>query len=236
MLKLIIEGEKMIKKFFLCLMCSLLVMGICGCTKKFKISKDDINSQLNAKYNDTFSFVSSGNELWNEEYIEMIYSSKNLKTDIVVWVYPDGTFIDNYMAIKYKEEVENIVSSLAVEIYGSCKVVNIPIHYGKNHFNNNLSFNDYISNQQSDISVVIATDKDSSSAEEDIKKIALKFKDNKIITSIKVFYYDQSTFSALTETGVSTNPFSPLSDKRFYASMNEDYTIYNIYCVGSYCD
>ncbi len=205
---------------------SLSLMGVWGCMKNNeKNSIEEITSHLNEEYNDNFSFVSSGNELWNKEYTEIIYLSEKLNADIAVWVYPDGTILDNYMAVKYKSEVEEFVSPLAEEVYDSCIVVNIPIHYGKEHLNKDLSFSDYISNSKSDISISLATDRSDEFAEDDARKFVKVLSDNGMIAYIRVFYYDSIDFNKVKETEEASRIFSPLSEKCLTVRMDEDYSI-----------
>ena len=201
--------------------------GVCGCVKKEKIDSDGIIRQLNAKYNDSFTLVSSGNELWTEEYSELICFSEVLNADVVVWVYSDGLITDNYLAVKYKSEVEFLVLPIAEDIYGQgfCKVVNIPIHYGKSHFNEKMDFSEYVSNKQSSLSIAIATSKDVSSAREDVEELVLQLKENGVVASIRVFYYDAGIFKSVMETNDPTTIFSPTSNKRLSATMNADYSI-----------
>lgn len=206
----------------------ILLFFISSCIKNNKITTDDVALWMSEKYNDTFTLVSSNNQLWTKDYSEIIYTSEKLKSDIVVWVYSNKNFVDNYMAVKYKDEVENLVQPLAEKIYGECKVVNIPIHYGEDHFNNDLNFNNYISNEQSNISIKIATDKNFNSAKEDIEKLANEFKNNKIIASICIFYYDTNSFKEIEKTNDSSKPFAPLSNKRLSTSMNSNYSLNEI--------
>ena len=215
------------KRVLLLLIAGIIMMGVCGCVKKEKIDSDDIIRQLNAKYSDSFTVVSSGNELWTEEYSELICFSEDLNTDVVVWVYSNGTIIDNYPAVKYKSDVEALVLPIAEDIYGQgfCKVVNIPIHYGKSHFSENMDFSEYVSSKQSSLSIAIATSKDASSAREDVEELVLKLKENGVVTSIRVFYYDDDTFKTVMETNDATTIFSPTSNKRLSATMNADYSI-----------
>ena len=169
--------------------------------------------------------LSSGNELWTEDYSELIFISDKLNDEVVVWVYPNGEILDNYIAIKYKEDVQKLVTPLANKVYKNSKVVNIPIHYGKKHFNAEMSLFEYVASKQSSVSVFIATDKDSNSAETDVANLSLLFKENGIIANIKVFYYNENEFLELEETNDPTTVFSPLSNKRLSATMNADYSI-----------
>lgn len=216
---------KIIKQLSLLLISIVLVLGVCGCVKKDKIQTDDIILKLENKYNDTFTLLSSGNELWTEDYSELIFISDKLNDEVVVWVYPNGEILDNYIAIKYKEDVQKLVTPLANKVYKNSKVVNIPIHYGKKHFNAEMSLFEYVASKQSSVSVFIATDKDSNSAETDVANLSLLFKENGIIANIKVFYYNENEFLELEETNDPTTVFSPLSNKRLSATMNADYSI-----------
>lgn len=216
---------KKMKQLFLLLISLILMMGVCGCLKKDKTTIDDVTSYLNEQYNDTFSLVSSGNELWNEEYSEIVYTSKKLNAEVVAWVYTNGTVIDNYVAVKYKSDVENLVAPIAEDVYGDSLVVNIPIHYGKNHFNKDLTFTDYTSNKQSSISIAIATYKGTDNVQEDVEKFILKLKENNIVASIRIFYYTKDEFETIRVTDEATSIFYPLSTKRISATMNADYSI-----------
>ncbi len=216
---------KKFKQLFLLLISLILILGVCGCMKKNNTTVDDVTSYLSEQYNDTFSLVSFGNELWNEEYSEIIYSSKKLNTEVVAWFYSNGKIIDNYMALKYKTDIEQLVSPIVKDIYGEVLVVNIPIHYGKEHFNKELTFADYAANKQSSISIAIATYKDTEDAQEDINALILKLKENRVIANVRVFYYTKFEFETIKTTNEATTIFSPLSSKRLSATMNTDYSI-----------
>jgi len=218
---------KIVRSITLLLMVGIIMFGVCGCVKKEKMDSDAIIQQLNVKYSDSFTLVSSGSELWTEEYSELICFSEELKADVVVWVYSDGSITDNYPAVKYKANVEELVLPIAEDIYGYglCKVMNIPVHYGKSHFSDNMVFSEYVSNKQSSLSIAIATSKDASSAREDVEELVLKLKENGVVTSIRVFYYDDATFKTVKATNDATTIFSPTSNKRLSATMNADYSI-----------
>lgn len=217
----------LLKILTLLILVGIIIFGVCGCMRNDKMDTDTIIQQLNAKYSDSFTLICSGNELWTEEYSELICFSNELKENIVVWVYSNGSVIDNYPAVKYKSDVEALVLPIAEDIYGQgfCKVVNIPIHYGKSHFSENMNFSEYVSSKQSSLSIAIATSKDAASAREDVEELVLKLKENGVVTSIRVFYYDNDTFKTVMETNDATTIFSPTSNKRLSATMNADYSI-----------
>ncbi len=217
---------KNFKQFILLVVCLIMVMGVCGCmnmSKKYTV--EEIAKILGEKYDDTFTFVSSGSELWTADYSEMVYVAEKLDTRVIVWVYEDGKMRDNYMALKYKTDVEELIFPIAEEIYGECQVVNIPLHYGREHFTSDMSLEQYVSNASSSIYIVIATNKKTESAREDATVLFEKFKENSINARIRISYYDVSDIKEIAKTGETSTPFAPDSVKNLRAEMNIDYSI-----------
>lgn len=192
---------------------------------KNSLSIDEIIEYYNTKYDDEFTYVSSDNELWNADYSEIILKSSKLDNRVVIWVYPDGTMLDNYMPIKYREDVEALVQPMIEEIYGKCLVVNVPLRYGRKHFSKDMDLVQYVSDKRSSVSISIATNKSSLDGEQDIEKLISIFKNNNIIANIDVFYYQISDISEVSRTNKDTTIFEPEADKLLSVTVNTDYTI-----------
>jgi hypothetical protein len=102
--------------------------------------------------------------------------------------------------------------------------VNIPIHYGREHFNNDMDLVTYMADKKSTLSIAVATSKSSKSSEEDIRTFFNALKEANIITNIRIFYYDTVNVSEIHETDPA-NIFEPAPDKMLRVTVNEDYSI-----------
>lgn len=193
--------------------------------RKNSLSIDEIIEYYNKKYDDVFTYVSSDNELWNADYSEVILKSSKLDNRVVIWVYPDGTMLDNYMPIKYQKDVENLVDPMIEEIYGKCLVVNVPLRYGRKHFSKDMDLVQYVSDKRSSVSIAIATNKSTLEGEEDIEKLLAILKENKIVANVDVFYYQTLDISDVRRTDKDTTIFEPEADKLLSVTVNADYTI-----------
>ena len=190
------------------------------------LSASDIVSIIENKYDEEFTFISSGSGLWNANYNELVLEASSLGgANIVVRVYESGAITDNYIPMKYKNDVERKLLPLAQRVYGNCQIVNIPLHYGRSSFHAEMTLEEYLSRVDSTINVVIATAHTMVSAEDDAKLFAQILKENKIVASVKVFYYNAEEFCNVKKSDSARKVFEPSSDKRLYLYMNEDFSV-----------
>ena len=218
---------RLIRKTSLLVMVTVILMGVCGCMNEKKTySVEEITDIYDRKYEDKFTFVSMGDELWTADYSEIILCSQKLDGErIVVRVYGDGTMLDNYMAVKYKAEVESLIQPIAETIYSVCKVVNIPIHYGKKHFSKEMTLVEYVSAKTSAISIAIATTASLDDWESDARALVQMLEENHIAANVRIFYYDEENWENVHESELTSKIFTPEAEKRLLIRVSDDYTI-----------
>lgn len=156
-----------------------------------KLQVERVVEYCEDRYNDNFSVVSTGGDVWSDNFSELILSSENLKGAYVnVRVYSNDDILDNYVAVKYKKDVENAVLPVAQSIYGNALVVNIPVGFGLNHFNEDISFLEYASDDKSCVYIAIATNDSPIYKTEKIEELRKELKRINVCADITVSYYD----------------------------------------------
>ena len=216
------------KKFAVMSVIVIILIGVYGCMQNTQITKkhytaDEIVSIYDEKYNDTFTLIASNTEIWSAIHTEIILHSSLLNEDIVVWLYDDGYTTDNYIPVKFRSDVENRIKPLAELAYGDCLVSNSPIGYGIGLFTKDLTLEEYMRHQESCLMLNIAVSADQADRDEQLAAFVALLKENQITATICVFYYE--TLSEVTRTGLSSEPFLPMSDTRMYTIIDANYEI-----------
>lgn len=215
------------KRISLGVVLTIMMIGVCGCMfTKQEMTKDDIISMYNEKYDDEFTYESSGNQLWNANYQEYILSSSRLNgAKITVCIYENGKIVDNYIPNKYKSNIEENVLSIAKSIYEDAIVINAPISYAKDVFSTQMTFEEYAALDAANIRCAILTNKSSESKEEDIERLRCVLKGKGILTDISIFYYNDGNLADVEIIDELHFDFYPKADMQGKMLLNEDYTI-----------
>ncbi len=186
------DVEMVTKRFILCTLITLIVMGIGGCMRS-----DNRDEQLaekvvriyNERYDDTFVCWSTGTAVWSAQRAEVfLLSEKYPEVKIRVWIYEDGTMVDNYMAVKFSAEVENVIKPLVQGVFGDCVVVNNPVSHGSSSFSPEMSLEAYMGNYASEISMLVAVETDIT--EEKVNVFTTLLKENGIVMAYDMYQYD----------------------------------------------
>lgn len=201
----------------------IILMGVCGCMNTYSPKK--IVEEFNQKYDDEFTVVATDTGTWREDHADMVLKSQKLNSNIVVWIYEDGKVIDNYVAVKYKNEVEQKVKPLIEKVYGKCVIKNLPINEGSSDFYPKMTLSEYMSNVSSMIYIGVATNRNKSTYKEDTKKVVDLFKENNIIADLDICHYtDVKDVKINEESGKLFKPMPPI-ENRIKVYVQSDYSI-----------
>jgi hypothetical protein len=92
--------------------------------------KDIMMSYMEQKYNETFTFVNIGTQLWDRSYIEMFVAADKMPgKNICVHMnkkkdkFGNRVFEDDYIFYLRQQELSDYISELAESIYGPNKVL-----------------------------------------------------------------------------------------------------------------
>lgn len=89
---------------------------------------------------------------------------------LVCWIYTTKKFVDNYMSWVFQEQVEEAFSPIFEEIYGDCKLFNLPYGFqGSDIYNYDTKLEDYLTTVNSS-TFDMFTSADPDRREEDIQK------------------------------------------------------------------
>ena len=191
-----------------------------------KTSVQDIIKVCEERYSDKFSLVSTGSELWNANYSDVVLSSETLGgAKVNVRVYPDGKILDNYIAVKYKSLTEKNISAIAEKIYGEVLVVNVPVSFGVESFESTMTFEDYVRSYESKVFVGIATNDSIALKDEKIEKLRIAFEKEEICTSVKILYYDVENIRDIKLSEGTGKIFEQTPIARGFMRMNPDFSV-----------
>lgn len=216
-----------IKRTSLWVVLTIIMIGGCGCmVAKQEITTEEIVSIYSEKYDDEFTYVSSGNQLWNANYQELILSSSKLDgAKITVWLYENGDLIDNYIPVKYKGDIEEKVLEIAKKIYDDAIVLNAPISYAKRVFLADMTFEEYAALDEANIRCAILTNKSTDSKDVDVETLRSALQEEGILTDISIFYYSAYEVADVVIVDELHFEFKPKADLKVKMVLNEDYSI-----------
>lgn len=191
-----------------------------------KISVDALIKHCEEKYDDKFSLVSMENELWTADYSDIILSSEALNgAEINVRAYSEERILDNYVAVKYKSSVEEKVESIAKEIYGDVKVVNIPISYGVDFLNKPLTFDEYVGSYESKVFVAIATNDSVAQKDKNIESLRVAFENEKICANVAISYYSIKSIEDIQLSVGTGKVFKQIPVIKGFMNLNPDFSV-----------
>lgn len=220
---------KLLKKTVILAVMLISVFTFTSCGISNKMSVEDVVTYCEEKYNDKFSVVATGTELWTESYSELILASESLgSAQINVRVYSKDKILDNYIAVKYKSAVEEKVLPLVNSIYGKSLVVNEPINFGVDSFYADMSFEDYAKSADSSVFIAVATN--ASAAEKDIaiKRLAALLKREQICATVTVSYFDVENIEEIELSHNTGKVFKQTPSVKGFMNMNADFTIESV--------
>jgi len=103
-----------------------LILGGSGCMEKQQDFKTIALNYMEEKYGETFSYVSPwGSSSEQHGTKKIMVQCGSLPGDILVQGIPDGDgyiFSDNYLAVKYRQEMSNAIQSVADGVFDASRV------------------------------------------------------------------------------------------------------------------
>lgn len=228
----------MIKRIIIrtiCLMMStILMIGVCGCMKKSNLSVDACLNYMKSKYGEEFTYI--------EPYDESQPTSKTLKIFVESERFPGAKILvieenvennivwhDNYVAVKYEEDVAELFNAIATDVYGECRILYFvdDFFYLSDSFDNETSFTEYTSKQSSNISVsvLLPPDHDYAQKEQELQLVYQKLCENSMVCTVNVFYVNnQDKYNAL-ESSEDMMLESGWYDAKGQLIIDDDYSI-----------
>lgn len=149
------------------LLISITLWG-CGCTLTNSFAKNkgvsEIAELLNRKYDDTFTYVGRFGGTFDNDKNEYEFSSSKYP-EYSVWVAQDrhdGTIVDNYLSLKYYEQVKNELQSIFNSISPNYEFfIEFDEHFAHTSIGNesgDVSYEEYVSNANAELSFVAFLD------------------------------------------------------------------------------
>lgn len=224
------------KKFFsiglIVIMLFEIMFILTGCGKP-KFSVDDCLKYMNEKYGEEFDYISLTNEYQTNSSLKIFVKSKkypNNKILVVEELTSDGIkYHDTYVRAKYKQDTYNLMNSIATDVYGECRVIDITsddIYFLPDSFNNTTTFAEYISNIKSNISFSVLLPKEHSKIdkENEINRFYESLRENNIICSCSIYYTNDEEkyekINSLQDIATSENWYSDSA----LLNIGEDYS------------
>jgi hypothetical protein len=206
------------------------VINVSGCKLKEKESKKDIMmAYMEQKYNETFTFVNIGTQLWTAKYTEMYVTSVNLPgKDICVLMYDEKDksgnriFEDDYVFHLRQQEINDYLSKLAEPIYGPNKIFSMVVLL-PGDATPEMPMDELIKRikHQGDYSLYV--DKDFASKDEDAEKFRATLEANGTAIASWIIYVKD--VSIINETTRKTSDKGSILGGRF--TMDRNYQFYN---------
>lgn len=193
---------------------------------KKSIPIEDIVTICNERHNDIFTVVSFNGQTWDSAFTEIFISSKNLDgARVNVRVYSEDEIYDNYIAVKYKTEVEKRVEPIVQEVYGNSKVVNVPAAYGTGSFRPDMSFAEYVRSAESSVHIAVATNASVNDKDKDLELLRAGLEKAGICSSVTVSYYKNEDINEIEVSDKRGAAFRQLPYVKGVASMGSDFSI-----------
>ena len=226
---------KATKRIALFLAILIIVFSLTSCGTSRKMSVEDVVAYCDEKYNDKFSVVANGTELWSDSYSELILSSEALDgANINVRVYSKEEIIDNYIAVKYKSTVEDKLSPVVKSIYGESLVVNVPIRFGVDSFYADMSFEEYAKSAESSVHIAIATNAPTDEKDKMIEELRTQLQSEEICASVTVSYFDVESIDEIELSQGTGKVFKQTPLLKGFMNLNADFSVESLYWNDSF--
>ncbi|MPW24865.1 hypothetical protein GC105_03555 [Alkalibaculum sp. M08DMB] len=183
--------------------------------KKRKSNKDEVLAYMKKKYGENFEFYDVNTQQWNADYIKMVLFSKKIPNDNIV-VHKnreDGTITDNYVAYLLEDKVEKLVLDLASQVYGTCKVFNIPSTSPLSpKISGSISLSNYVSSIESELEFIIFTYNSFRNKDDDVERFRKVLEDNLCdLYFFSIHYVKKSVFNNINKNNYHDYKVKPYS-------------------------
>lgn len=212
----------------------IMIAGSLGCMN-IKSNKDILMEYISQKYeDDEFTFVSlTGGSLGSDEHSIVVSSKKYPDEYIIVrktLVEGGGNpeiFSDNYMAVVFKEDVEDAINAAVNEVYSNYKVIYKPTQSPlSQNIGPDTNLNDYLSDTASRLMAVVFIDSEGQkeNRDENLERFRRSLKDNGIIIGASLIFLDGDRVQSINEYNYDEYMWKDeLSDMRCDFSLDGDY-------------
>ena len=196
------------KKLIIIFTLSLILL--CGCSDKQKLSVDACLRYMEDKYGMKFAFVEPYDNFQPTASSLQIYARTDAYPSkvLVVEERVDDEFLfhDNFVAIKYEQEVQAILNGIADEVFDECRVIYDANGYDgflPDRFGADTTLDEYITERKSNISVTILVPPEHGTYNKDSEIMAVYDKccRSGLICAIEVYYAnDRSLYETINTT------------------------------------
>lgn len=213
----------------------------CGCsmTNYFDNSKgiNEITEYLNNKYEDEFTYVGKFGGTFDNDKNEYEFSSSKYP-EYSIWVAQDrkdGTIVDNYLSLKFHEQVKNDLQSIINAISpNNLFFIEFDEQFAHTSIGNeseDVSYEEYVSNPNAELSFVAFMDtdvlNDNKQVFEENLSVILKEK-NIHFLNFTIYFIDDMSEELIKDSNardliISNDDFS----SRAFALLDEDSFSYN---------
>ena len=200
-------NNKKIKQIFI--VCTILLI-VSGCMFFRTGNKRELaQNHLEQRYGGTFEFFSPfGVSYANPGVTEMLFRRESTIENILVQVrrLDDGTFEfrDNYFAVKFRQETENFIRSVASRVFNSEDII---VFYEVAKFtlspnlSVNASFKEYITDSYSLFSATIVIPSEVYN-EELSERLVIYFEEANVHGYIRLIAVNEDIFSLITDSNL----------------------------------
>ncbi len=144
---------------------------------------------LEEKYGGEFTLLEWGTETMYSDFREALVSAAELGgASVTARVFPDGSVADNYLAVKYRAEVQDALAELAEPIFGPVTIENMPNRDVTESPPADTSFAEYISRRDSAVTCAIYTKADPARRVEDAKALRDAMEKARFLADIDLHY------------------------------------------------
>lgn len=223
-----------IKRILATVLLIIMIAGSLGCMN-IKSNKDILMEYISQKYkDDEFTFVSlTGGSLGSDEHSIVVSSKKYPDEYIIVrktLVEGGGNpeiFSDNYMAVVFKEDVDDAINDAVNEVYSNYKVIYKPTQSPlPQTVGPDTDLKDYLSDTESRLMAVIFIDSDGQTANRDEKLELLResLKANGVNINATLVFTEGDKIQSVNESNYDDYLWNnSLSDMRCDFSLDSDF-------------
>lgn len=191
------------------ILCAIMMIGVCGCmnSRKVKISVDDCINYMVEKYGENFTYIEPYSDYQTNDSLKIIVQSDSIPSSriiVVAQVSEDKLYInDNYIAVKYEDSTNAVLSEIAKQVYGDSRVIYSvdDQFYLSNELDSSASFEEYLSFRGNHIksNILISPLHDDKNKEKEIELLCDILKEKKIVCTINLYYCtEQEKYNSLS--------------------------------------
>lgn len=187
---------------------SIMMIGVCGCmnSQKTKMTVDDCINYMAEKYGENFTYIEPYSDYQANNSMKIIVQSDSMPNSriiVVAQVSEDKLYInDNYIAVKYEDSTNAVLSEIARQVYGDSRVIYSvdDQFYLSNELDSSASLEEYLSFGKNHIkaNILISPLHGDEDKEKEIELLCDILKEKKIVCTINLYYCtEQEKYNSL---------------------------------------